>query len=117
MYSFRAAISPLRTVDSGRALTTFVLGDDIRDGTYDAKIISNRLLARQGIYPAFDTLRSSSTVSTDKSIGGQRIAVASAAKAAIDAVIASFYEGALGDPNWIFNADMSKNLSGNPFKS
>ena len=109
VHFFREAIIQSRnTSGSRRSLTSFVYGDDIREGTYDAKIISNRLLAQQGIYPAFDTLRSSSSASADKLFSRKRIAVAKAAKDAIDTVFAAIYADALGDPNWIFNSDPSK---------
>jgi len=112
IHLFREAIAQARTaLNSPHSLTSFVFGDDIREGSYDAKIISNILLAKQGIYPALDTLRSFSTASTDKSFSRERIAVAKGAKEAIDAASAALNADGAGDSNWILSTDPSKRLA------
>jgi hypothetical protein len=105
----RESLRRFRVEESlSKQLTAIVVTELIDYSDVATKIFSSQKIASQGIYPAIDLSRSRSASNIDSRLSTKQKDTLETAKQAIIEVEKALYDGAVKDPEFEFNRDISK---------
>lgn len=105
---FRQSMHAERTESSGtKGLTSCVVTEAKHAVKYEAKIISSRAIAQEGVYPALDVRLSSPSQIAAQAMPASQRRVCHSLIDSLKHLLEDFSPGQLRDPNWKFNSDPS----------
>jgi F-type H+-transporting ATPase subunit beta len=97
-----------RTASSdSNGLTSCVVTEAEHSLNYDARIISSRIIAQEGVYPALDVRLTSPSKNAAQAMTANQRQVCHTLIDSLKRLLEDLSPGALRDPNWKFNSDPS----------